>query len=542
MIDRARRRRGLFLALSILFVLALSAAPGGREVLLMVQKPASPAARAAFAELEAGGGVVVQELRSCLLLRARPELAGRLRAAGLAVRPLTQVRDAEYFLLNVPGERPLPAPLPGARGFALEPGTWLLEATDPDFRASLAQPFRLKLLGLEGVFPIPGPPTGGRALAAPGAATVIDRLAAAVSENRLRADIQALQDFRTRYASTPECEAAGSFLRDRFQEMGLTALLQPFTFYGYQSRNVWAAIPGLSEPGQKVVVVAHYDSTSGQPRVLAPGADDNGSGTAAVLEMARLLSAEKFDFSIVLLCVSAEEWGLFGSRAYAAWAREQGLGIVGVIDLDMISFPDPSGYAVDLYGNPASEWLVDRFIAVAQPRAGLRLDKVIDPSMVYSDHSPFWDQGYPALCANEDSSSPYYHTSGDTLATLDMKFAVEATRAAVAATADLAQPIAWPAPPAGLEARSQAVSSLFMRRKSVYLNWQASAGAAGYHVHRAGSSRGAYARLTAQPVSGTAYADLLLPPDAHYYYVVTAVDAEGRESNFSQEVRDDENN
>ncbi len=539
MIDRARRRRGLLPALAVLFVLAVSAAPGGRELLLKAPKPASPAALAA---LEAGGGAVVQELRSCLLLRARPETASRLRAAGLAVQPLTRVTAAEYFLLNVPGGRPLPAAIPGARRFALEPGTWLLEAADPGFRASLAQPFRLKLLGLEGVLPIPPPPSGERAQAAPGAASVIDRLAAAVSEGRLRADIQALQDFRTRYASTPECEAAGSFLHGRLQETGLTAQFQPFTFYGYPSRNVWAVIPGLTQPGQKVVVVAHYDSTSGQPRVLAPGADDNGSGTAAVLELARLLSGEKFDFSIVLLCVSAEEWGLYGSRAYAVQARERGDDIVGVIDLDMISFPDPSGDAVDLYGNSASEWLVDRFIAVARSRARLRLDKVIDSSMVYSDHAPFWDQGYPALCANEDSSSPYYHTTGDTLATLDMGFAVEATRAAVAAVADLAQPIAWPAPPSGLEARSQTVSSLFMRRKSVYLSWQASAGAAGYLVYRADSSRGAYARLTPQPVAGTAYADLLLPPDRHFYYVVSAVDAEGRESNFSPEVRDDENN
>lgn len=539
MIDRARRRRGLFPALSILFVLALAAAPGGREMLLKAPKPVpSPA----LAALEAGGGAVVQELRTCLLLRARPELASRLRAAGLAAHPLTRVTAADYFLLNVPGGRPLPAAIPGARRFALEPETWLLETADPSFRERLAQPYRLKLLGLEGALPIPPPPSGERAQAAPGGAAVIDRLAAAVSQERLRADIQALQDFRTRYASTPECEAAGSFLRGRLQEMDLAAQLQSFTFYGFQSRNVWAVIPGLTEPGQKVVVVAHYDSTSDQPQVLAPGADDNGSGTAAVLELARLLSAEKFDFSIVLLCVSAEEWGLFGSRAYAVQARERGDEIVGVIDLDMISFPDPSGFAVDLYGNNASEWLVDRFIAVARSRARLRLDKVIDPSMVYSDHSPFWDQGYPALCANEDSHSPYYHTTGDTLATLDMEFAVEATRAAVAAVADLAQPIAWPATPTGLEARSQAVSSLFMRRKSVYLNWQAAAGAAGYHVYRAGASRGAYARLTAQPVAGTAYADLLLPPDAHYYYVVTAVDAEGRESNFSQEVRDDENN
>ncbi len=302
-------------------------------------------------------------------------------------------------------------------------------------------------------------------------------------------------------------------------------------------------IPGRVAPELMVLACAHYDSTSNNRLVLAPGADDNASGTAAILELARILAGEKFDFSIGLLCVSAEEWGLYGSAHYARQARQDGAAIIAVVNLDMIAYPGAEQRVLDVIGNRNSEWLADRFIAAGQPYVSLRLAKVIDPSLTWSDHSSFWDQGYAALCGIEDSDNPYYHHTTDTVDTLDMGFAAEVVKAALATVAGLAQPLSTPAAPTGLRARSQVSASLFSSRKSVYLDWDANREAvAGYHVYRADSSHGAYARLTAQPVARTSFADLLLPADRAYYYVLTAVDERGRESNFSEEVRDDENN
>jgi hypothetical protein len=174
---------------------------------------------------------------------------------------------------------------------------------------------------------------------------------------------------------------------------------------------------------------------------------------------------------------------------------------------------------------------------------GLRLAKVIDPSLTWSDHSPFWRQGYAALCEIEDSNDPYYHHTTDTLDKLDMTFAAEAAQASLTAVADLAQPLSIPVAPSGLQARSQVSAALFASQKTVYLEWQANHEAvSGYHVYRADRSHGSYLRLTAQPVSATSFRDVFLRPDQAYFYVLTAVDGQGRESNYSEEVRDDENN
>ena len=89
-----------------------------------------------------------------------------------------------------------------------------------------------------------------------------------------------------------------------------------------------------------VIVCAHYDSTSTQATTHAPGADDNASGTAAVMEMARVLAGYQFDYTIKFIAFSAEEWGLYGSRHYAQAAKQRGEQIVGVVNLDMIGYVD----------------------------------------------------------------------------------------------------------------------------------------------------------------------------------------------------------
>ena len=538
-----------FCLLAVLFLSAawITPTPAAPPQLLLKAGPPGPELMRAVAE---AGGAVVQELRSCLLVSAPPAALRRLRALGVSLATLAAPAAGEsFFLLHSGLPRPLPAARGGTRIQPLEEGIWLLQTTDADFRARLPQPFRLKALDLAGIHVAPRGAEAATA-AAPCAerslfAAAIPDMVAQVSPERLRSDIQALQDFKTRYASTPQCEAAGAFILQRFRALGLDAEFDPFTFAAiHQSRNVLAVIPGSVDPGRMVLACAHYDSTSSNRLVAAPGADDNASGTAAILELARILGESKFDFSIGLLCVSAEEWGLYGSAHYARQARQQDAGLIAVVNLDMIAYPGAQQRELDVIGNRDSEWLADRFIAAGQPFVGLRLDKVIDPSLTWSDHSSFWDQGYAALCGIEDSNNPFYHRPSDTLDTLDLGFAAEVVRASLATVAELAQPsLATPAPPTGLQARSQVSASLFASRKTVYLNWSAgSEPLAGYHVYRAPVPHGTYARLTAQPIAPTSFSDPLLDPDRHYYYVVSAVDGQGRESNYSLEVRDDENN
>jgi hypothetical protein len=545
-------RKRIIFYLLVFFVstvfLPLPAAPAEPSALLKIVNP-GPAVSQSIA---AAGGVLVQELNSCLLVCAPLPALPRLRADGVHFAVLSYpLAGVSYFLLH----SSLVSPLLSGKGDIhcrlLEERVWLLWTAAPDFRKYLAQPFRLKALALSGPLtpaaaqiPLAAAPEKEKYRSRPRSGPALSDLVAQVSPERLRADILALQDFKTRYASTAQCEAAGDFILKRFQQVGLAAASDPFSFESfYQSKNIVAVIPGKVAPERMVLACAHYDSTSNNPLTSAPGADDNASGTAAILELARVLAQGKFNFSIGLLCVSAEEWGLYGSAHYASQARQSGAEIIAVVNLDMIAYPGNQQRVLDVIGNRQSEWLADRFIAAAQPYVGLRLAKVINPSLTWSDHSSFWDQGYAALCGIEDSDNPYYHRSSDTVETLDLAFAAETVQASLAAVADLAQPLSTPMAPTGLQARSQVSVSLFSSLKTVYLNWQANQEqAAGYHVFRASQSHGPYLRLTAQPIAQAAFKDFILLPEQNYFYVLTAVDERGRESNYSEEVRDDENN
>ncbi len=194
---------------------------------------------------------------------------------------------------------------------------------------------------------------------------------------------------------------------------------------------------------RQVIICGHFDSISEDPNNRAPGADDNATGTAAVLEAARILCDYDFERTIKFICFSGEEQGLFGSGEYATDASRADDRIAGVLNFDMIGYVDASPEDIDLVGNEASEWLAD----LAADCAGIyvpSLDavKVIDPTMVFSDHASFWKAGYYALLGIEDRDLqyPFYHTTGDTLGNLNQAFTADVVRMALAAVAHLAGP------------------------------------------------------------------------------------------------------
>jgi hypothetical protein len=206
----------------------------------------------------------------------------------------------------------------------------------------------------------------------------------------------------------------------------------------------WKNVVGTKQGAaseEQVVICGHFDSISDDPMNRAPGADDNASGTAAVVEAARVLGPMSFEKTIKFLCFSGEEQGMRGSGEYAAEARMRGDAIAGVLNFDMIGYVDAAPEDIDLIVNPASEWLGDFAVSCAGAYVpGLPALKLIDPSFTLSDHSPFWNSGYDALLGIEDRdlSYPYYHTVNDTLGNITMAFAADVTRMGVATVAELA--------------------------------------------------------------------------------------------------------
>jgi Zn-dependent M28 family amino/carboxypeptidase len=209
------------------------------------------------------------------------------------------------------------------------------------------------------------------------------------------------------------------------------------------AKNVVATLPG-TVGDEHVVICGHYDSaTFTDPMNLAPGADDNASGTSAVLAAAKHMRANSYERTVEFICFGGEEQGMRGSRVYAANARRSGMNIAAVVNLDMIAYSDGRPEPADLVCNPESEWLVDFSIdcgAVYVPTAPTR--KVVNATITASDHSPFWDAGYSAMFGHEDipQVTPYIHTEGDTLGTLAQWFLKKFTKIALATVAELAIP------------------------------------------------------------------------------------------------------
>ncbi len=368
-------------------------------------------------------------------------------------------------------------------------------------------------------------------------ASAIAQMVSEVNAQAVMADIQQLESFETRYLFTPNLEAAGEYLYNAFSALGLRVERDRFTLGDYATNNIVATLPGRTDPSHVVIVGAHYDSASNAPLVLAPGADDNASGTAVVLELARVLHSRQFDFTIKFIAFSGEERKLLGSQHYAWFARYiTNEKILAMVNLDMVGYVDREPEDLDLIANQSSEWLADVFADAASRYTSLPTLKSVNDTFARSDNAAFWAQGYTAICAAEDfpPPNPYYHRTSDTSGTLNPVFLGNVAKASLATVATLAQPVSSPAPPTSVEAHPLVLRSLFLRATVGSLTWtQPSGQAAGYNVYRSAQIHRGYQKINRSPVRGTSFVDRTVPADGTYYYVVIAVDTNGTEGNPS---------
>ncbi len=209
-----------------------------------------------------------------------------------------------------------------------------------------------------------------------------------------------------------------------------------------QGENIIFSSEGRTLPDEKIVVCAHYDSRNWQDPYCAPGADDNASGCAGVLEIARIFADASFDRSIEYILFDGEETGLIGSRHYVA-VRDTGLTIGGVINLDMIGRDYGGGVTVQVAGR--ADPLVSALAAlIIDMSAFLQLD--LDCEYLYnysptSDHKPFWDiAGVPAILLIEDEyyNNPHYHACSDVADNIDFDYMTDIVKGTAGSAAQLA--------------------------------------------------------------------------------------------------------
>jgi hypothetical protein len=193
------------------------------------------------------------------------------------------------------------------------------------------------------------------------------------------------------------------------------------------------------------MICGHLDSTSPNTQYDAPGADDNGSGSAAVVEAARIMSQYDFEYSVIYALWGGEEQGLHGSEHYADSAAAAGMEIHGVVNLDMIFYGPPPDDQAELHYNTASTGLGLAFDAISDTYVPSLEKTVANPPVSASDHSSFWNAGYPAMLSIEKEvwNNPYYHQTSDLMDNYleYFPFGTDMARAAIATVAYLATPV-----------------------------------------------------------------------------------------------------
>jgi len=259
--------------------------------------------------------------------------------------------------------------------------------------------------------------------------------------------VQRLQDFKSRYSTYDSCFAAGNWIRDKFLSYGVDSVFFQYHTGGH-APNVIAVKRGVLYPDSiYTVICGHYDAITYYGPDIAPGADDNASGTANVIEAARVTKDYQFEFSIRYMAFSGEEFGLYGSEYYAYHAHNDGDSIRGVFNGDMIGYIDVQPESIEVIGklsNPSCDWLADFLIASADTYATVLTRKRLTNNWIPSDNQSFLDYGYPALLEIEDYgvTNPHYHSPSDTIGAgyNANDFCTEVSKAQIAAISIMAVP------------------------------------------------------------------------------------------------------
>jgi len=263
-----------------------------------------------------------------------------------------------------------------------------------------------------------------------------------VDRKRLCRTVEKIVGERSPFTGRRHLAAVEDFVQDEFRNCGLVVESEFFTYAGSSYRNIIGRLGGRNED-PPIVLGAHIDAVEG-----TPGADDNASGVAVLLEVARILSQMNIQPSILFCAFNLEELNMIGSTAFARKLKASGKKITAMISLEMVGYTDnrrgsqrlPAGLSrfypdrgdfIGVIGNWQSNAVLRKFAAGMRNVADLPVETLavpgrglVIPAVRLSDHAPFWDLGYPALMVTDTSfyRNPHYHGSTDTIETLDLEF------------------------------------------------------------------------------------------------------------------------
>ena len=292
--------------------------------------------------------------------------------------------------------------------------------------------------------------------------------AMAAEPERLRRHVAQLSIVRNQLLNPRAIDRVVRYIADEFDHAGLPVQAEPFHWWpsGWRRhKNLIATIPvpSAGDGGdERIIIGAHYDSVP-----FSPGADDNASGVAVLLEAARVCAGfgraprRRIDF----IAFGMEEEGYVGSDHHASSLARRGVPVAAMVSLECVGYtdrrphsqqiipglpirvPDRGTFLAVIGNRPASPLAdaLERLVQLVAPKFE-SVTLVVDdngralPATRLSDHAPFWDRGYPALLLTDTAflRNPHYHQPHDLPETLDVEFMTHVARCVVALTLTLA--------------------------------------------------------------------------------------------------------
>lgn len=237
--------------------------------------------------------------------------------------------------------------------------------------------------------------------------------------------------------STTGNNLAADYIKEKLSSYNLNTTEQNYSLEG---RNIFATQTGIQYPDSIYIICAHYDA------ITSYCADDNASGAATVIEAARILSGECFDFTIVYALWDEEEIGLLGSNYYAQQANIKNESILGVLNLEMLGYDSDNDTKFDIHTNndPNSLLVKDSLISIVNSYGLSLIPNVINPGTTASDHASFWNQNYGAIVFGESffggDGNPAYHTPNDRINLFNIPYFKELSKLSVGILSTLAKP------------------------------------------------------------------------------------------------------
>ncbi len=243
----------------------------------------------------------------------------------------------------------------------------------------------------------------------------------------------------TRYYTTAANMRAAEYLYQKLESYGLEVWYEDFlTWEGYLVVNVIGEIPG-ADSSSIYGVMAHFDTIADDTNV-SPGADDNSTGVAASLEIARILSDYELQHPVRIIFVNVEEVGIVGSQEFAKNAKANGIPYEGVFNLDSIGAQRQYTYVV-LNGDATTMWMIDLYKRLNETYGLNQTINAMTNDAIVADDNRLREQGFDSIMIGRElyGQSPYHHTSSDTIETVSIPSVAKAGALTLLCLASLAQ-------------------------------------------------------------------------------------------------------